>query len=493
MDWQKRKSRGRGLRATTGCLICRRRHVKCDEARPQCGPCAKGQRACVYALRRSLRDVAGPGTPDSLPSDQLGPKSQIKASTESPVTSRAAPLRWFQPSATDATTGEEVRNGNVLQRDSEIESPPLSDVEHHLFRHFVRVSSKLLDFHDPEIHFATTVPHMALRNLGLMKALLGLSARHLSLGPATTELDGREYIIDRNLAVQYYLDALDYLNTASYPHSLDLVATAILISTYEMIDGSNRNWERHLKAVYWMQQSQANDGESGGLRSAIWWAWLQQDIWVAMQERRRVLNVWNPTKPVSTLKPPELARRAIYLLSQCVNYASKEEEQSDLTSRLDKGGELLFLLQQWHDNLPPEYRPLTCCSSDDAVFPPIWVNPPSYAAALQMHSLAMILVIVHRPSAGGIENYRAAQQMLAGALGTICGIARSVDEDDDAANMISLHCLFRAGICVQTLRERLVLLDLLDLCQQRLHWPLISLRKELELEYAKDTFSGPST
>ncbi|KAB8079158.1 hypothetical protein BDV29DRAFT_164983 [Aspergillus leporis] len=45
---KQRKSRGRGLRTSTGCLICKSRHVKCDEVRPQCAPCAKGQRPCVY-------------------------------------------------------------------------------------------------------------------------------------------------------------------------------------------------------------------------------------------------------------------------------------------------------------------------------------------------------------------------------------------------------------------------------------------------------------
>ncbi|OCL05623.1 hypothetical protein AOQ84DRAFT_94252 [Glonium stellatum] len=43
-----RKPRGRGLRTTTGCAVCRRRHMKCDEAKPTCGPCAKGGRQCIY-------------------------------------------------------------------------------------------------------------------------------------------------------------------------------------------------------------------------------------------------------------------------------------------------------------------------------------------------------------------------------------------------------------------------------------------------------------
>lgn len=236
---------------------------------------------------------------------------------------------------------------------------------------------------------------MALHNVGLMRALLALSARHLSLGgtskDTSIEKDGipsdLEHIINRKLAVEYYTESLHYLNQAmqysSYTQSLDLIATAILISTYEMIDGWDKNWERHLKGLFWIQRFQDNDGESGGLRQAVWWAWLQQDTWVAMRERRRVYSTWSPKKPISTLTAPEIVTHASYLLSQCVNYASDEEKQEDSVRRAARGTELLHLLQEWRETLLPEYSPLPCVSNDQ-VFPSIWVNPPSHAAALQI-------------------------------------------------------------------------------------------------------------
>lgn len=48
-------------------------------------------------------------------------------------------------------------------------------------------------------------------------------------------------------------------------------------------------------------------------------------------------------------------------------------------------------------------------------------------------------------------------------------------------------------MCVHTPHERIALLELLESCQRRVHWPLISLRKELELEYAKDALPSFST
>ncbi|KAK7947155.1 uncharacterized protein PG986_011476 [Apiospora aurea] len=38
----------------TGCLTCKRRHIRCDEARPDCHNCRKSQRACGYANSRQV-------------------------------------------------------------------------------------------------------------------------------------------------------------------------------------------------------------------------------------------------------------------------------------------------------------------------------------------------------------------------------------------------------------------------------------------------------
>lgn len=203
-----------------------------------------------------------------------------------------------------------------------------------------------------------------------------------------------------------------------------------------MIDGSNQDWERHLKGVFWIRRSQDNDGETGGLRSAVWWAWRRQDVWVAMREWRRVFSFWKPKRPLSVLTSPEMATRATYLLGQCVNYASKEEQETyDFSRRLERGSELLFLLQEWYDNLPAEYSPLRIASAT-TVFRRIRIHPPSYAAALQIHSLARVLVILHRPSSGGLDDYRAAQKLLTLSVNTICGIVQTVDESDQAASIV---------------------------------------------------------
>jgi len=88
-----------------------------------------------------------------------------------------------------------------------------------------------IDLLDPLKHFSTFIPHLAMRNEGLMKAILALGARHLSIKP----LNSGEASIDRTAAVQCYYETLQYLQSAmrftSYKNSLELLATTLIVST----------------------------------------------------------------------------------------------------------------------------------------------------------------------------------------------------------------------------------------------------------------------
>lgn len=113
-----------------------------------------------------------------------------------------------------------------------------------------------------------------MHNVGLMNAILALSARHLSLKTCVThgvDADGPSNPSD---AIQYYYKTLHYSQKAmqydTYKTSLELLATALIVSTYEMLDGSSEDWKRHLKGVFWIQRSQVIHGDSRGLRQAVW-------------------------------------------------------------------------------------------------------------------------------------------------------------------------------------------------------------------------------
>lgn len=213
-----------------------------------------------------------------------------------------------------------------------------------------------------------------------MKAILALSAQHLY-----RQANGADSNIvkDPNVAVEYYYEALHYIQEAlqfnSYAHSEELLATALVISTYEMLDESDSGWQRHLKGVFWIQRSQDVNGSSGGIRQAVWWAWLRQDIWAAFKERRKCLSFWKPVKDYPAMDRHELANGATYLLSQAINYCAEPDNITGhvLQNRVDAADDLLARLDRWKSFLKDEFVPLPTPRTN-GIFQPLWIHPPKF-------------------------------------------------------------------------------------------------------------------
>ncbi|KAJ4357334.1 uncharacterized protein N0V89_001909 [Didymosphaeria variabile] len=229
------------------------------------------------------------------------------------------------------------------------------------------------------------VPHLAMHDAGLMTAILALSSRQLSISPDASPAER-----DRNVGLQYYYETLHYLQKAmcaeAYTISLELLATALIVSMYEMLDdsGSGSGWERHLKGVFWIQRSQLIQGETGGLKSAVWWAWLRQDIWAAFRERRKTLSFWTPTKALAALTSYELAARVIWLFARAVDYCSDEEVASgelDLTMRAKRADTIFGMLYDWKSSLPQEFEPLPQINTTalSGTMEPLWIHPPAFS------------------------------------------------------------------------------------------------------------------
>jgi hypothetical protein len=221
-----------------------------------------------------------------------------------------------------------------------------------------------------------------------MNAILALSVRQLSLTSDPTSHSLGD-------PVHYYYKTLHYIQQAmqydTYKTSLELLSTALLISSYEMLDGTSKDWERHLKGVFWIQRSQVIHGDSKGLRAAVWWAWLCQDVWAAYRERRKPFTFWKPTRTFEELDPGELASRGVYLFAQVVGFCSEEAVEDGRlgmaawTTRVAEAKRLLDMLGEWQRFLTIEFeamplRGLFPSESDVEmqVFEPVWIHPPSF-------------------------------------------------------------------------------------------------------------------
>jgi hypothetical protein len=381
----------------------------------------------------------------------------------------------------------------------------LQDHELPLFKEFVTFYSQRLDLFDPQTHFGSYVPQLAMKNEGLLKAILALSARRASLNP--TASSGAP--VDRTEAVQYYYETIQYLQRAmkyeSFTKSVDILALAIIVSTYEMIDGGSKAWERHLKGVFWIQRSQNNDGESGGLKQAVWWVWIRQDIWAAFRERRRCFSIWKPKRPYHMMDQYDIARRAVYLLAMAVNYSSEEERtqgQRDLQTRIQRADTLMAMLDDWSHHRTIHFTPMPWERTEkNEPVAPIWIHPPIFgkytccsiavaltlnifpAAAMQMHCFSRILLLVHRPAPGGFLEYVNRERQLMEAVDTIIGIAMTVA--DDAAMVTSSQCLYGAGLYTTDVAKREQIVNLIAKHHDKTSWPTESLVDELRAEWAK--------
>ncbi|KAI4717471.1 hypothetical protein E4T48_06324 [Aureobasidium sp. EXF-10727] len=377
-----------------------------------------------------------------------------------------------------------VRQGDAYNVQGQLE---LSGSERILLRHFVDNISSWIDLTDRDALFTTTVPTMALQNRGLMLAILALSSRHQSL------LTGAESAIrfDRTVAVQYYNETLQYLQIAmmmpEYLKSDELLATVLLISTYEMIDGLGSGWERHLKGVFWIQRSQLIHGESGGLRQAIWWAWLRQDLWAAFRGGRVILSFYTLKKDCAELDRWELINRVVWLLGQCISFGSNAEVEAgriNVQQRIHRAAFLTSSLDEWSMYFASHRKELPADSPEGNAFKPVWINPVPCSVAVQVYYFARIMLAVHSPAVSGLRELERQRHTLDNAIDQIGGIACTTS--DTSATVISTQCLFAAGLNSRDPVKREHLVRLIRSHQARTGWPITDLAEDLQAEWAMD-------
>ncbi|KAF1953123.1 hypothetical protein CC80DRAFT_518479 [Byssothecium circinans] len=207
------------------------------------------------------------------------------------------------PEAQDTlqSSGGDLSEGPIEEPWQSSDPIPMNNEQLGLFQHFVSTVGPILDLFDPSRQFSNAVPRLAVHHVGLLWSLLAVAARHMALLHAdaqakqdclnvqtpgsTTSSSVIHPLLET--ATKYYYETLVYLRQDFlYPYYLkskEIIATALLISTYEMCDASGRYsngaWERHLYGIFCIQKSQDNNGESkDGLRRAAWWSWLCVDF-----------------------------------------------------------------------------------------------------------------------------------------------------------------------------------------------------------------------
>ncbi|KAH6954526.1 fungal-specific transcription factor domain-containing protein [Fusarium avenaceum] len=450
-------------------------------------PAASASVAAVRWFGILANDASNEAFPEAdaalgLDGELLDTSPEGQAESDTTPLQKATKIIDTQPSEQDLSGKAHVRDSSEERLWKASESISLLDQEQALFQNFLHRICSWLDLFDPARTFSTRVPHLAVRNAGLLNSILALSCYHQSLDE-TIPSNQRP---DQNTALQYYYQTLHYVQKAmrysTYQNSQELMATTLMVSTYEMLRGSRKDWQQHLQGVFWILRSRQIEVETSSLESTTWWAWLRQDIWVAFREKRRTYSTWMPKKGYAELDNHELASRAVWIMAQVINFCavdSSTESEGGLAGRMGWAKALRKMLDEWRAHLTVEFSPLPAMGSQgNNVFKPRLIHPQCFGLAVQLHHCSRILLTTHEPHLDGIHGLLKRQKYIQNDIEMVCGIGMTLTED--ASSMLSSQCLFIAGMFMQKPREKGFLLEMLDSCQKRCGWPTPSLRSELE-------------
>ncbi|KAL4791238.1 hypothetical protein BDV19DRAFT_314373 [Aspergillus venezuelensis] len=337
-----------------------------------------------------------------------------------------------------------------------------------------------------------------------MYSCLALGAKQLALKSPADEEGARA-----SVAIGYYQKAVRTVSALladpSYASNDGILASSIILSTYEMLEPAGESFGSHLKGIAFFLQAHQANGDAQGIKGAAYWTWYRHEIWAALQTGRRMFleeTYWQPEQleSFSGLSVEDIANRVLFIFGQCISFcnnciASQEiETDTHRQNQCHRAVALGAALGRWKNMLPfsmtyffAEQPPSADGRCSD--FPFMWFIYPQSAIAFQVYHASKILLRLHCPlmpseSPGGdriqslisrreIEKSREQIFMVSNA-----GVP-------DAWSLVSTQCLYIAGLVTEGVLERHHTLILIENCQQSSGRRTVCLADELRKLWAQ--------
>ncbi|KAL4881404.1 fungal-specific transcription factor domain-containing protein [Aspergillus karnatakaensis] len=277
----KKRYRREGAKWTrSGCLTCKRRRKRCDEAKPSCHGCARLGLACegygsMWAAplgvadhgfthskppkQRTTRATPGPSARSCLSTPGQSPSTDISICSPRPMYSPASitsPLTQYDGPERQDDCSQNSTMSNNAQLVLESPSPSrlishLSNLDTHYLQYHMEKGSKLLaNLETDENPLRSLLIPRALSSPLLMNALCALSAIHFSNRTHyswAAENEGANYYIDTMRGLRF---ALMTCQPKEIPD--DAILAVALLCKYEIVQGSVKQWAVHLDALQTM-------------------------------------------------------------------------------------------------------------------------------------------------------------------------------------------------------------------------------------------------
>ncbi|PLB49926.1 hypothetical protein P170DRAFT_508218 [Aspergillus steynii IBT 23096] len=445
---------------------------------------ARSERATAHNEIHSLEPSPAPNLCAILHTKFPGrshPSSQANSSTNTPTTHQHL---------------EVPIDEHPTQRPFYVTDPiQLSPTEVIVFRNYVERVSKWIDSFSHDQPFYNKVPSLALHCPMLLHACLAASAKQMTRAP--------QYTGSLTLAtspVFYYQQALremsHFLIEPGYSGSDELLASSIILSTYEILDVAGDSFGSHLKGVASLIRSHRITGDEDGIRGATYWTWYRHEVWVAFQSGRRMFldeRYWRPGDMeggFEGISMRDVANRVLFIFGQAVSFyvaryrapGSEADVDGDTMTREEwdarqrnRARELQDALADWERRLPASMR--ICLRQDQGQtgtgadaghkinqFPALWFAYPESAVSHQLHHASKILLLLRTPTLRNDDDPFLTRRELESSRREIFMVANS--QINQAWGLISTQCLYVAGLVTDGILERECTLELIETCQR---------------------------
>ncbi|KAF9886027.1 hypothetical protein FE257_012083 [Aspergillus nanangensis] len=333
----RKRSRKEGAKWTrSGCLTCKKRRKRCDEAKPTCHACTRLGLSCggygsMWAT--PLNPSAQVFQQDASPKRRrisLSPSTSIY-SHESPddfsspasassfylPSSPSSALSFYLPPSPSSLSGCDAveilsptfpsdhfldfDNSPILEpkilSDVTVTLPSpvrhishLSNIETHYLQYHMELGSKLLaNLENDENPLRSLIIPRALSSPLLMKALCALSAMHFANR-------SQDNLCAQNTAADYYIQTLSGLRSVLFdgpngtPPDESIIAVGLLIK-YEIVRGSVQQWAVHLDALEKLLISRGGfDSFDRDTAEFLWGLFMYAQNIAKITNRKRISN-----------------------------------------------------------------------------------------------------------------------------------------------------------------------------------------------------------
>ncbi|KAI2830016.1 transcriptional regulator family: Fungal Specific TF [Aspergillus niger] len=548
----KRKSKivlAKPRRVRTGCLTCRERHLKCDEALHRCQNCRKSGRVCRRGIRLNFIDIQKSTPPHCvvripatgvtfrdesrlIASEYVGGFERYPPEVAEPSLEKgnatgpcltpslsASFVHGFGTPQSGSLGGpfNGPTNAPAFYDQNASFAPFRSTKEGHinatnhtclnnpeevyLLQVFVEEVGLWMDSMDAVKHFTHILPFHALEEPMLLKALLACGARHLFHVDASY---GEEKAAElHNVASQYLLRSLQDPDR----DSALCATTAILLNIYELMSGRPIQGMSHIAGARALIKECHWNAKTPGLGGACFWLNVSMELLSCLHFNWTLSwdpDTWgveldlNHAQPSVAGNEEAWTHQMVFICAKIANFRSLAqppalEAASDMriSQRYQEWCTYNEWCDQWARAVPRSMMPLGYIHSwqtnSKSVFPQIWLIKRSTIIARLLYHTARILLTKTNP----VESeYSAEMQTVQQSHARdICGIV--AHSRDRGVASLSIRFLAIAAECLATREAQQEALGILEDIIKQTGWEAEHVKQELQEAWGWSDSHGP--